>query len=61
MTAKANNEIRKAAKSARVPFWRLAEYMEISETAMSRKLRHELSDSEREEMLAAIEELKEAH
>lgn len=53
-----NIDLRKAAKSAKVPFWKIAEAMGISETAMSRKMRHELTEQERQEILSVIAQLQ---
>lgn len=56
----ANTDLRREAKNAKVPFWKIAEAIGISETAMSRKMRHELTQPEQKEILAAIARLKEA-
>ena len=57
----ANLELKKTAKAAKIPFWRIAEAMGISETAMSRKMRHELTEQERQEVLATIAKLQMAN
>lgn len=51
---KANMEIRKAAQSAKVPLYLLAKHIGVSEATMVRKLRFELSRSEKENLLDAI-------
>ena len=56
---RANADLRKAAKEAKVPFWAVADYMGISEPQMTRKLRYELSEKEKAEIMATIETLKE--
>lgn len=53
----ANTELRASAKRAKVPFWAIARKLCISEPTMTRKLRDELSDSEKNEILAIIEEI----
>ncbi len=57
---KANTDVRKAAKAARVPLWMVADHLELTETAMTRKLRRELPEEEKAQILAAIQELREA-
>lgn len=54
---KANQDIRKAVKSKNIKWWQIAEYLEIHESALSRKLRHELSDEEKAKIYAIIEEI----
>lgn len=55
--AKNNQEIRTAAKLARVPFWRIAEELKIQDSALSRKMRHELPQEEKEKILGIIAQL----
>lgn len=50
-----NGEIRKAAKAARVPFWRIADVLGISEATFARLMRKELPANKRAEILAIIE------
>lgn len=53
----ANAEIRAAAKEAKIPLWRVANELGISEPSMTRKLRMELDTSERMRILAVIGKL----
>ena len=54
----ANEAIRKAARCAGVPFWAIAQALEISEATMTRRMRTELSPEETERVLRAIENLR---
>jgi len=54
---RANQNIRKAAKKADVRLWEVAEEIGIADGMLSRKLRHELPDTEREKLLRIIEEI----
>lgn len=49
-----NQSIRNEAKKRGVKFWQIADELGISEATITRKLRHELSNAERERFLAAI-------
>lgn len=53
----ANEEIRKSARISHVPLWRIAKEMGISEPTMTRKLRVELSEQEKNKMLQIIHKL----
>ena len=53
----ANQDIRKAAKSAGVHLWQVAEMYGINDGNFSRKLRRELPATEKEKILAIIERL----
>lgn len=55
----ANKELREAARKAQVPFWAVAKEMGISEPTMTRKLRQELSEAEKQKISWIIERLKE--
>ena len=55
----ANEEVRMSAKLNRVPHWRIAKELGISEFTLTRKLREELSLEEQNKVLAIIEKLKE--
>ena len=57
MVTLANTEIREAAKRNGVRLWQVAEGIGISDAAVSRKLRRELSASERERVMTVIEKL----
>ena len=52
-----NVEIRSAYMLAGIKQWQLAEAMGISETHLSRKLRKELSQEEKQNILEIIEQL----
>ena len=51
-----NMEIRKKAKTLGVSLWMVAQVMGISEATMTRKLRNELSEEEKQQILKIIEE-----
>ena len=53
----ANADIRSAAKSAGVCLWQIAERIGINDGNFSRKLRRELSDQEKQEILKIVDEL----
>lgn len=57
MSNTANAEIRKAAKSAGVCLWQVAERIGINDGNFSRKLRRELPDQEKQEILQIIQDL----
>ena len=44
--AKANEAIRKLARDKRIPLWRIADNMGISEITLIRRLRHELPEED---------------
>lgn len=52
-----NQEVRQAAKAAGVKLWQVAESLGLSDTAFSRRLRHELPEKTRRQALAVIEKL----
>lgn len=51
----ANEQIKYEMFRKKIPQWKLANVLGISETTMGRKLRVELSDTKREEILNIIE------
>ena len=53
-----NERIRKASREARVPLWEVAQYLQISESGMTRLLRRPLSTEEESKILKIIEILK---
>ena len=53
----ANTDIRATAKDKGVRLWEIAEYLKVSDPTMTRKLRKELPDSKKQEILKIIEEL----
>ena len=55
----ANLEIRRAAKANGVALWQIAGKLGINDGNFSRKLRFELSEAEKANILKIIEELKE--
>lgn len=58
MHSKANYEIRRLVKESGIYLWQLAYSLGISDSALSRKLRKELSDQEKNKMLRVISSLK---
>ena len=54
---RANLDIRAAAKSAGVKLWEIADHLKISEPSITRKLRHELPQVEKERIFSIIEEI----
>ncbi len=54
---RANLDIRAKAKGAGVKLWELADHFGISEPTVTRKLRHELPQSEKQRIFSAIEEI----
>ena len=55
MTEKANAEIRKTAQEMGVRLWEIAEKMGRSYSWITQKIRIELSEKEKNEMLAVID------
>jgi hypothetical protein len=53
-----NIEIRKAAKGAGVPLWRIAYAMGITDFTMSRKLHKPFSQAEKERVIQIIDSLR---
>lgn len=53
----ANTDIRTTAKEKKVRFWEVAEYLKISEPTMTRKLRKELPDIEKQEIFKIIDDI----
>lgn len=53
----ANADIRAAAKGASVRMWEIADHLKISEPSITRKLRHELPQSEKQRIFSAIEKI----
>lgn len=50
-----NNEIKAVLKEANMKQWQLAEMLQMSEFTLSRKLRNELSESEKKEIIDLIQ------
>ena len=54
-----NKELRDYARIKDVRLWRIAEKLNIADSNFSRRLRHELSDEKKEEVIKIIDELAE--
>ena len=52
-----NEEIRKLAKDRDIKLWEIAEQLGCADATLSRKLRRELPEAEKKEILAIIERL----
>ena len=52
-----NEDVRRAAAGAGVKLWQIAEALGMADSSLSRKLRHELSDDDKEQVFKAIREL----
>ena len=52
-----NLDLRKSAKAAGIPLWRIADAIGVSEPTMTRKLRHELPGNEKKQLLDLIKQL----
>lgn len=61
MTLIKNLEIRQKLLESDVKQWQVARKLNISESAMSRKLRVTLTEDERQEILKAISEISKNH
>ena len=53
-----NLDIRQALKENNIKHWQLADALNIAEFTLCRKLRHELSKEQKENIFAVIEQLK---
>lgn len=53
-----NMDVREQLKKAGVRQWEVSEVLGINEAALSRKMRHELPEEEKQKIYSAIEELK---
>lgn len=53
----ANKDIKLAAAGAGVRMWQIADELGIRDCNLSRKLRHEISDDEKERIFTIIEKL----
>lgn len=54
---KTNTDIRKTAKEKGVCLWEIARVLDISEATMTRKMRNDLTENEKKELLVIIEKL----
>lgn len=52
-----NMDLRIAMKLHGVPFWKLADALNVSEVTVYRKFRHELPDDQKKEIMKIIEKL----
>lgn len=52
-----NSDIRKTAKVAKLPLWAIADAMNVSEATMTRMLRRELPEVEKQRIMAIIHDL----
>ncbi len=53
-----NTEIRAELKAAKIPYWKLADKLNVHENTIVRRMRKELSEEERKAFFAAIAEIK---
>lgn len=53
-----NEDIRKRARSAFIPLWKIAERLEISEPTLTRWLRVPISSEKKQMILSAINDLE---
>lgn len=53
-----NQDIRKAVQEAGLKLWQIAEKFGMQDSNFSRKLRHELSQTDKQRIYGIIEELK---
>lgn len=53
-----NEDIRAAAKTAGVKLWEIAEALGVGDYTLSRRLRYEMDEGEREKILAIIERIR---
>lgn len=53
----ANEDLRRKLRSEDIPFWKVAEKMGVHENTISRRLRSELSEDDKQKILSIIEEL----
>ena len=57
-----NEGIKRFARASAVPLWAVADRLGISEPTMTRKLRHELQEAEKNQIISIIQELsREVH
>jgi predicted XRE-type DNA-binding protein len=56
---KKNQKLREYAKSKNVKLWEVAEVLGMQDSAFSRKLRKELSNTERDNILSIIDKVAE--
>ena len=54
---KMNQDIRLMARGAGIPLWRICQFLHISEPTLTRRLRIDLSEKERTEIIDVIKKL----
>lgn len=54
-----NSDVRQEVKEAGLFLWQIADVLGLHDSGLSRKLRHELPESEKDRIRAAISTLKE--
>ena len=54
----ANAEIREMLKKEKIPYWKIGAVLGVHENTIVRKMRFELSDSDRESFLCAVKEIQ---
>jgi hypothetical protein len=55
----ANSDVRAEMKRTGVTQWQIADVIGVCEMTITRKLRHEMDNAEKAEMLAVIEQIRE--
>jgi len=58
---KANEDIRLAARSAKINLWEIADVLGMHDANFSRELRHELPQEEKDKIFSIIDELAQEH
>lgn len=53
-----NADLRQAARAAGVYFWQIAQLWGVSEAYMTRLMRQDLTEEQRQQFLSAVEQLK---
>lgn len=53
-----NVEIKAELKAAKIPYWKIADVLGVHENTIMRKLRHELTDSDKTRFESAIALIK---
>ena len=58
---KANTDIREALKASKIPIWACAFQLGVHENTLLRRLRHELPEVEKQQILSIIHDLSETN
>lgn len=53
-----NAEIRAMLKDEKIPYWRIGDKLGVHENTVIRRMRHELSQAEKQNFIKAIDEIK---